>query len=152
MIFGKPQRRSAGIYRRGGKLFIYPYNKTTTGLSIGGEPVSVMEQTATDEEVGGAILRALSRHRTDLPHPASFEGMPEPLLDAAGVKTWAIFSKGALSCLISEDKSEIIVTPSRRAKAKGAYLHAPDLEVKLALPASDEQIGTAVREALSRCE
>lgn len=152
MIFKKPQRRSAGIYSRGDKLFIYPHFMTTTGISIGGEPITVVGQAATDSEVGREAREALRRHRTGLPHPVSFDNPSDPVLEAAGVKTWAKFAKDALACSISEDKAEVIVTPSRKGKTRGSFLFSPSLSVKVALPASDEQIGAAIREALARCE
>lgn len=153
MIFKKkPQRRSAGIYSRDGKLFIYPHFITTTGISLGGEPIAVMEQIATDSEVGREAREALRRHRTGHPHPVRFDNPSDPLLEAAGVKTWATFAKGALACSISEDGVEVVITPSRRGKARASYLFTPDLNVKVNLPASDEQVGAAIREALARCE
>lgn len=154
MAPGEKTRRSAGIYSRSDQLLVYPYFKTTAGLSLAGEPVIVLGKSASDADLGTAVTESLQQHKTGLPHPgpSDFADLPQPILKAAKVKSWSTFSKGALSCSISEDTVELAVTPMRKGPTKSSFLFMPEREVVLPLPATTAQIGAAVREALARCE
>lgn len=85
-------------------------------------------------------------------HLISFKKLRQPVLEAAGAKSWVTFSKGALYCSISEEKKEMVLTPMRTTRPPGAFEPVPEREVNLMLPATAAQIGAGVREALTRCE
>lgn len=121
---------------------------------MGGKPVTVLSSTVEAGELGHAILRCLQEYKENLPHPhpSEFNNLPQPILEASGVKSWSTFSKGALACLISSSQTELTITPSHRAGARGAYLHDADHIIALTLPVTPEQVGIAAREALSHCQ
>jgi len=148
------KHRSAGLYLRSGKFFVYPYYRTTAGVLIASGPVTILPDTAEAGELGKAILLSLQKYKDNLPHPhpSELNNLPEPILEAAGVKSWPTFSKGALACFISSSQTELTITPSHRAGSKGAYTHEPDQAIGLTLPTTPEQVGISAREALSRCE
>jgi len=150
----RKERRSAGIYLRSGKFFVYPYYRTTAGVLIASGPVTVLPDTAEAGELGRAILLSLQEYKNNLPHPqpSELDSLPEPILETAGVKSWSTFSKGALACLISSSQTELTFKPSRREGSRGAYLDSPELAIDLTLPTTPEKAGIAAREALSRCE
>jgi hypothetical protein len=149
------KRRSAGLFSKGERLFIYPAFWTTAGLSIGGEPVEVLDRSAQTSEIGRALLDALANNREGIPHPATadaFNDLPQPVLEAAGTMTWALFSRGALSLWIAEEGSTLVFIPTRKIGSKSAYRDVPDAQVIVGLPATADQIGAAAREALARCQ
>jgi hypothetical protein len=154
-LFTRHERRSAGVFSRSGRYFIYPDFKTTAGVYLDGEPVTILEHSVPVEVLGKTISEALSRYRTGLPHPeapSDFEKLRQPVLEAAGAKSWVTFSKGALYCSISEEKKVMVLTPMRATRPPGAFEPVPEREVKLMLPATAAQIGAGVREALTHCE
>lgn len=141
----------AAVHERGGKYYLCPLNKTTAGVYLYGAPVLVLPSDTGSEELGDTVIEALGSSRIGIPHPANPDSMPRlPLCEAAGVKSWSSFARGALYCKIRSASSLLDVVPSRREG--GSFLHLPDQAVRIALPASSGEIGEAVRLALSRCE
>lgn len=55
------ERRSVGVFSRGGRLYIQPYHRTTAGVLLGGSPVQVLDYNSSDEEIGQALHRALGQ-------------------------------------------------------------------------------------------
>lgn len=153
MLSASTFRRSAGILSRGDRIFVHPVFRATTGLSLTGSPVLVLNSSASDAELGDAVADALARNKVNVPPPASPEqekALLSPILQAAGLKSWTAFSKGALSLWVEHD-DELTVLPLKKTSSRGAYLGEADSELRVPLPASSAQIGAAVREALTRC-
>ena len=119
-----------------------------------GEPVVTLPQTVSNDELGGAVAKTLRGYKAGVPHPNLDElnKLTDPVLDASRLKSWSTFSRGALFCSISEEATTMRITPSRRTGSRGGCFFLPEREVVLGLPATPEQLGVAVREALSRCE
>lgn len=116
--------------------------------------MEVLERSVDTPEIGRAVMQALAGNREGIPHPASpddFGDLPQPVLEAAGIKTWALFSRGALSLWIAEEASTLVLIPTRKVGSKGTYLDVPDAQVTVGLPATADRVGAAVREALARC-
>lgn len=116
--------------------------------------MEVLERSVDTSEIGRAVLQALAGNREGIPHPATpddFDDLPQPVLEAAGVKTWTLFSRGALSLWIAEEDSTLVLIPTRKVGSKGTYLDVPDAQVTVGLPTTVDRVGAAVREALARC-
>lgn len=153
MLSARGVRRSAGVFRRGEKILVHPVFRAETGLSLTGSPVISLPSSATDDELGDAVIEALSHNRANVKLPASVEeesALLAPLLSAAGVKSWSTFSKGAFSVWVEHD-AELSIIATRRTSSTGAYVGRGS-EVRVRLPASASEIGSAVRQALALCE
>lgn len=148
------ERRVAGVYLRAERFFVYPYSRTTSGVLIGTEPVTTLAGSATDEEIGHAVQGALGNYRSGVRHPSleEFDQLQaqDPVLTAAGVKSLATFSKGALACRVSQEAGAISVVPSRPGRTKGSFLSALEFEVYLDVADGAAALGGAVRRALEQ--
>jgi hypothetical protein len=103
--------RLASVYCRAGRLYVSQMDQTVHGLWIGGR-VTTIHLSRPPREIGEAIVAAIVLSRTGVLHPKSFEGGDEPLLDAAGVRSWEEFMVGARHACVSEDDGMITVTTS----------------------------------------
>jgi len=129
--------------------------RTIDGVWIGDGPCTVVPQGASDTDIGLTVSTALSQTRLGVPHPSQTEWkeVGRPTLEAAGVKNWRAFAKGARSLSISSDASgTITVIPSRSVGSNGAFLDIPGASSILGAPSTAEALGAAVRRQLEVSE
>jgi hypothetical protein len=101
----------------------------------------------TGNDLGGAVRSALDRSRTDIPHPTSWTGLLDPLLELAGVKSWSTFAKSALCAEVEEEGGLASVVPTDNLGASGGF--QPDPSRATPSEASDlESLGAKVRHAV----
>ncbi len=102
-----------------------------------------------NEELGTAVLRALTRSAIGIPHPAPSEwsSITRPLLDVAGVKSWSAFSKGTRSVAVELGEDELNVVPTRNLGARDGFEALSGLAVR-ARVTSPAAVGEQVRTAL----
>lgn len=146
--------RAAGLFKRGEQFILHPSAQTTAGVLLSGTPVAILPSEISDAELGAAVQEALQNFKSGVPHPDPYaiERRKDPLLEALGFKSWTAFSKNTLYCSISQDREGLRLTPSRRTGAQGGYGFILDCEILLSQPVTSDQLGAAVRNALSHCE
>ena len=114
--------KRASAYLRKGKIFIGSYSKTSTGLWVFSGPVCTINEDHINE-LGQKIRDALNRSgREVVRHPANQEewkAVQAPMLEAAGVKTWAAFAKGAKAVGLESDGATVKMEPSSNYENKG---------------------------------
>jgi hypothetical protein len=143
-------KRMATIYLRKQSLYTHAYSLTTNGVWMLTEPVLKMNEAANDADIGSAIRAALDRSRTNVPHPKSQSEWAEilkPLLEEAGVKSWARFVHGASCVIVKSGDQELLIIPTN--KSRGQFEH--ELASAIALQnttTSASDVGAAVRELL----
>jgi hypothetical protein len=86
--------QTATAYLRKNKVFVHPDARTTDGVWIFWLPV-LMQDAVDGAELDAKILEALANSREGVPHPTDWTGLGEPLLQAAGVKSWNSFAHSA---------------------------------------------------------
>jgi hypothetical protein len=146
-------KRLAYIFERKGTLFGNPWCFTDDGMVIGSPEFEAVALPATPEAVGRLVEWSLANSRTDVRRPSSrsqWDEVTRPLLNAAGVKTWAGFARYARAVSIDLDET-LLFTPMARDE-RNAHYPLRDLVTRLAMPASVEQIGEAALAALSHAE
>jgi hypothetical protein len=148
----KLKDRCAAVFSRRGKLFFQPHNRTITGLLIGGGPVEVLGEGASDQEIGQSLRKAVSNTRNGVPHPIDFNKLPLYLYEAAGVKSWTTFVKGTKNCQIADDGSIVSITPTRNAGAREGFQFLNDLTLELPSVVSSADLGRAIRLVLGMAE
>ncbi len=145
--------QSAAAYKLADRILVHPWNTTTSGVGIAGEPYLTLPPEADHETLGISMLRALAACREGVPHPSSWKGLAAPRLKAAGVRSEAAFAKMAFLVTVSQSGRRIVCEPSRNGGVKGSakgFEPLPDLSV-LAAGIEAVEIGSAVRAAFAKC-
>ena len=144
-------KKTAGIYKRKDALYIRASVRTEDDLWLEDGPCTKLATTAPAPEVGEAVLEALSRSGRVVPHPTEWKSVDEdnPILEAAGIKRWNTFRKGA-SCLSIALRKDLSLTPTVNEGGQG-FAHLPDQAIRLPATATALEVGEAVQRALGRC-
>ena len=111
----------ATVYRRRADFIIHPDSCTTVEAWILSEPCVRLPVDCTDGQLGATVLSALERSKTGVPHPTEWKGLLEPLLQAAGVKSWGAFAKNAVCVLVSEEANNIELVPTVNLGAREGF-------------------------------
>jgi hypothetical protein len=139
------------LKRRDG-WYLHAISKTTIGVGMETPPRIKLDLKATEAALGEAVLEALSGSKVGVPHP-SREEMEEflPMLDLAGVKTWAAFARHASNVQISADADWLIFEPWKNAGAKGGFIPFSGEKVRVRADAPTAAIGEALKKAMALC-
>lgn len=144
--------KRAGIYARRGFLYVRTKLLTEDGLWLEDGPCRKLAEDSRADEIGDAVLEALARSGTIIPHPTEWKNVDEdnPILQASSIKRWSTFRKGARTLGIGLEAGELTLSPTRNEREDGfVYL---DSELRLPATASSAEIGETVNEALSLCK
>lgn len=136
------------VYFRGGDIYVLASAKNAFGIFQASEPFFKLPSSSSPQEIGQRVLDALAAYREGVPGKTYVRGVkqpPDPFLTFAGFKSWNAFEKGGRHFSISENGSELQITPSIPAP-EGGHLHQPNKA--LHVPAHAEQIGRALLEQL----
>lgn len=139
--------KSATVYERKEKLYIHSSSETTAGVWIMNAPVLCLSKSDIGA-LGSSIRRCLSASRGGIPHPETFTNIFKPVLDLAGVKSYASFVK-SVKCLHIRalDEETVTLVPTRNDGAKGGFAQLPNT-IQVAL-GSDTDLGSAAVAALA---
>jgi hypothetical protein len=66
-----------------------------------------------DKSVGQQLLTVLSKSTQNILHPTSWKGLTNPLLQAAGVRSFDTFAKSAKSVDVCVDDKGMLFTPTK---------------------------------------
>jgi hypothetical protein len=132
------------VYLRRKVYLVCTNSKALAGFWVA-DGFEAVEQAASDLHLGEAVLRARDGARAGIPNPSRSGPTPfHPVLQAAGVKTWAQFVRGTVACQVEFELDRVVVVPQRRdgpgwsARREGSIVvDGPD----------SEQLGVAVRRA-----
>jgi hypothetical protein len=141
--------KSAGAYKRGKNIFLYTLCKTTNGVYIGCGPIVTIG--ANDLRGSGkSLLEVLEKSKEGVAHPTQWAGFDEPLLRAAGVKSWPTFSRSAKHVDIQWAGNRIQFVPTRNAGPRGGFLFLADKRLDSA--PVEAELGEALVAAFAACE
>lgn len=103
----------AYLYEYNDRLVLVPGSFTTQQFLITDSPViSVSSRDARD--IGKALSAALAQSKSEIPHPASWKGLFDPVLRAVGAPSMKKFHKSA-KCVVVEQSSAIVMKPLKNA-------------------------------------
>jgi hypothetical protein len=128
-----------------------PYNKTTAGAWIGVEPIVKIPPDAPAAVLGATLIELLAASTGPVPHPTDWKKLLEPLLTAAGVKSWRALAAGAKSVSVESDGAFYTVCPSARDR-RNNFLPLPERDIRLPISATAEELGKAIQKGASLCE
>jgi hypothetical protein len=138
--------KHASAYLRKGKIFLSPFSKTTKGFLIRWEPIVVTSED--DAQLGRKVLLVLSKSIVNVPHPESWEG-PDPLANAAGVRSYEAFADLAKCVGIAQNDDEVVLTPSKNGGPRKRFLF---LKNKIRCQPVEEEVTRALKTAFDACE
>lgn len=136
--------KRAVAYRRGSQIVICPESETTAGVWILDLP-AVVGSTELDG-LGRQLIEALGASRRQIPHPTKWSGMFEPVMHAAGVRSYSTFMKSARCVGASWSEVGVELTPYRNLGSKEGFEHITSM-TKLVPTSTDEQLGAALLSA-----
>ncbi len=131
-------KRRATVYLRRRQFYVHSVSQTTQGVWIFTSPCTKLDLKCPDTRLGEAIMSALSGSRDGVPHPVKWGHLIDPLLQQAGVKSWATFAAGASCVEIEDDGSRISIIPSKNLGARNGFLAEPTNAVTIATHAPEE--------------
>lgn len=144
--------RSATVNERDGVLFICPSSLTVDGIWIDTGPLFKIEPGSSKHAIGEAILTALDASRVSVPQPSDWSSVTQPLLQAAGVKSWSTFMKRAKAVILRQDEIGLSLIPHKNLGPKEGFQAILENIATLRFPSSAQSIGNAVIDSLSRCK
>jgi hypothetical protein len=140
--------QSVSVYLRDGKYLVTVVHGSDGGdPCIASGPVFTLDAGVDRAALGKQIQSALDQSRS-VPWPTDWKKVQEPLLTAAGVKSWSAFAKRASSVRVDRIKNMVSVRPSRR-DAKAAFEDMPEGVQSLDLP-TPEKLGEVVADLLAQ--
>lgn len=141
--------KKCSVYFRGGEIYVLASARDVFGIDRNIEPFTRLSRQAAAQELGHAVLDALSAYRENIPGKTYVRGVkepPHPFLVFSGFKSWKAFEKGARYFMISDTGPQIESIPTVPAE-KGGYLHQPDKAIRC--QAQPEAIGSLLFQQVS---
>jgi len=119
-------------YLRGNRVFTHASSKTTSGVWVLEPPASVAE-VSDQKLLGQQVMQALDASRAGIPHPTSWRGIFDPILQLAGVKSWSTFVKSARCVEIELEAERLAYLATENLGAEGGFNTIERMEVISAL-------------------
>jgi hypothetical protein len=94
---------------------------------------------------------ALCGSQGNVSHPIRWNGILDPLLKAAGVRSWKSFVANASCVEIEQEGDEVVLVPMRNLGLDGGYEALNEKQVTVFV-SSDSLLGSKLREALAQVE
>jgi hypothetical protein len=144
-----PPVRRASAHRRRNRILICPVSVTTSGVGITSEPVFDIE--ANDASgLGEATLAALQKSKKGVPHPTPDEWLDDPILKAAGIKSWSAFAKSAKNVIIRFETNRVVFVPTKNLGPRDGFVALPERERSSAPTVAE--VGSALLAAFEDAE
>jgi hypothetical protein len=136
--------KQAVAYKRGNKFIVASSSTTTAGVWLQEGPYATLATNASAETIGEAIISALGRSRAGIPHPTDWKRITEPLLAAAGVKTYSTFAKAAQMVLVQLEDDRILLLPMNYGGSKEGFVANEEHEQTVRSSASAKELADAL--------
>ncbi|MFH0824468.1 MAG: hypothetical protein V2B18_17070 [Pseudomonadota bacterium] len=143
--------KSMEAYKRDKKIFLRPLSEAET-FTIATEPVIVINENAPASRKGGAVREALAHSKQGVPDPPDRRESDNPLLKAAGVRSFSKLEKSALCCDVDLKGDQLRFTPFKSLRPRRGYVPIVDRRLVLPADASDEEVGIYLERAFDACE
>ena len=147
-----PYTPSVGVFRRKDRFIILPRNRTTAGVYVGTSPTLTAHLDVSAEQLGEMVLRSLEVGEDGVPHPEDWSNVPHPLWDAAGVRTWAAFAKGALNCDVYREGKMLRIQPMKNMGVKRGFLTIHEGVRTIPADSTPSVLGDSVLQAIRLAE
>jgi len=146
--------KSAGAYKRQGKIYLSSTSKTTMGIWIGTSPRIIVDETEPPSVKGKYVREVLRHSQEGVPDPTDWDARHQVFLKEVGAKSWSKFARNAQSCTIDLKGDRMAFLPYRNSGPKDGYMFVPikEREMTISFDASDEELGLLLEKAFDACE
>jgi hypothetical protein len=144
--------KAATAYKKGNALYLQSLSRTTAGVWIATVPFVKVEMGSTPSAKGETVIKLLNASQDGAPHPTHWSGLIAPLLELAGVKSWASFMKNAISLNLEAEGERLTIIPSRNLGSKEGFEPVPENAIMVPFSSPPDQIGEALDKALASCQ
>ena len=144
--------KCATAYKRKEKIYFHSSSRTTAGVWIITGPFLSIEDCAQPSDKGDCVKEVLKSSKEGITHPKSWGNLFEPILDIAGVKSWAVFVKSAMSCFIELENDELRFIPNRNLGPREGYKPIRERTLITSYNTPIENIGNMLDCAFKACE
>ena len=142
------KRASASIYKD--KIYYVASGKTESWLWVTIEPVLSSSRKESSSVLGEFVRNILDSSKVDIPDPDP-KTYQNPVVKAAGAKSWFGFAKEATSVFLFEENGTVEILPSKWAGRKEGVIVLDDKPI-LASSDNPNELGQALRKAFDLCE
>lgn len=141
--------RCCSVYKRDGSLFVVPSARAIDGFWVAVDGVQAMDESIAPDILGDAVRAALDASTVDVPTPSRDTDLTAPLLQAAGVRTFGQFMRGAKMVWVRRSShTRLEITPMVNAGPRGGFEFSKHGALHAEAPMAN-QIGELVSAALS---
>jgi hypothetical protein len=141
--------KAATVYERSNALYLHASSKTTAGVWIATPPFTKVDTDTTTLAKGEAILQVIKASQEGVPHPTNWNGLIDPLLALADVKSWATFMKNAAGVAMESDGERLKLIPNRNLGPKDGFEPVLAGAVDVSCQAAPDAIGSALEKLLT---
>ncbi|GAB4515238.1 MAG: hypothetical protein Tsb0020_33810 [Haliangiales bacterium] len=144
--------QAARVYWRRAAWIVGPLCPQETGPYVATSPYVRLPDSITDSALAAEVRVALSRSHTipDIDWYATPQP-PDPVLEAAGVKTWSTFHKGAKAISLYVEESQLKLYPTINEGSRDGFGWLTDAEVAIQSTATLDELGAALKQAFAAC-
>jgi hypothetical protein len=142
---------SASAYLYDDTLIVHANNRTYNNIGWNSEPVSTIAYNADNTLIGHLVRSTVLASRWDAEHADSL-GSDNPVLKAAGVKSWTAMERKALLIHVGLRDDTFTVIPNRATlRGEGRGWSGLDEHITLPEDCTDAELGDAVARAFGMC-
>jgi hypothetical protein len=151
-------RQKCAVYLLAGDYIIISTSETSAGVGIAQAPVVRIGGSSTSAALGEAVLDALQRSQTGVPHPSDWAALDREMktaLNAVKVSSFMRLHRQASSVDVDADDEVVTLTPMRNGGYKGpdrGFSGLPFKARRLRRGASTAEVGAAIVDAFQLCE
>lgn len=142
-------KKRASVHLRKNILYFSSSSQTVLSAWIGSPPYIKADFSEKDDNINKIVLDVLNASKQGVPYPKTFNGLFEPVLTLAGVKSYRTFMKGAFCCELEEENGMVTITPTQNEGGNG-FSHLNDASIKLCSEEKDN-IAQKLRVAFGLC-
>jgi hypothetical protein len=144
--------KTATVYKRRNSLLLHSNSQTTSGVWIAAPPFVKLDAHEEPATIGQAVIKTLEASQASVSHPTKWDRLFEPMLEIAGVKSWAGFIKGASCVEIDLENGRLTISPNKNNGAQEGFTPSQGKDIHLPADASPHEVGMALDRAFSLCE
>jgi hypothetical protein len=141
--------RLAMVYERKGNVLVHATSQTDQGVWVIDGTCVKVPVSDTDSAIGVVVLHALEESKT-VPHPKMWrKDLFDPVLQAAGVKSWETFVRFTKGVEVEMDGSRVTLLPLRNMGAEEGFVPIENIRRVVETP-DPAVLGSAVKDMLAK--